>query len=756
MNRLQLACIAMNVFIAVIYFSVRRTRTKGHVLYSIILFLSVFHLSFDTITVYTVNHMDEVPAMVNEVCHRIFIGSMVILLYLMFRYIIELINRSRENDKNPRIFWGIPLLISLIGVIFLPLSYKETAEGNYSYGAAANVAYISVAFYLIVSLVVLFVHWQKVNKKKRFVIVIAMSCEFVAACYQAIFPTELISGLGLTLIVLSFFLTVESPDVHLIETLKEERKRADLANSAKSNFLARMSHEIRTPINAIMGMNEMILRESSEDEIRQYSVYVKSSTQTLYSLINDILDMTRIESGKMEIIPVEYEFCSMIFDLTNTISEKAKRKKLDFVTYIDPTIPSVLFGDDVRIYQVLSNLLTNAVKYTNEGKVTLRATAKRDGDNAVIHFAVEDTGIGIKEEDISKLFTAFERIEEKRNRHIEGTGLGMNIVMQLLELMNSSIKVESVYGKGSTFSFDLVQPIISDAEIGDFEARMRDFANKYKYKAVFEAPDANLLVVDDNDVNRKVFVSLLKQTKVRIDEAEDGPTCLNMVKDKHYDIIFLDHMMPGMDGIETLEHLREMDCVTLKDTLFVALTANAMSGAKEEYLSLGFDAFLSKPIIPDKLEKMIRSMLPNELVQMKDEAELIEEIPADDDKSEELPYIEGFDWNSAMLHFSGQEQLQYAIADFYDIMEREAVMLDALCANADHEEGIKEYRVRVHGFKSSAALVGAMQLFGLARTLEMAAAGNNTNRIRMLNPVLTEEIRRHKANIEEVIEFAEE
>lgn len=399
-----------------------------------------------------------------------------------------------------------------------------------------------------------------------------------------------------------------------IEQMKILKANAEKANRAKSEFLARVSHEIRTPINAVIGMNEMVLRESSEDDVKKYSMDIKTSAQALLGIINDILDFSKIESGKMEIVPTEYELNSMLNDLYNMFSLRAHEKGLHFEVNIDPALPSKLYGDDIRIRQVLINLLTNAVKYTRKGTVTFEVTGERNGEDEVLHFAVRDTGIGIKQEDIPKLFSAFERIDEEKNRDIEGTGLGMNISLQLLKLMHTDLRVESVYGEGSRFFFALRQRIVDAEPIGNFQERAKQAAREHTYRASFTSPEGEILLVDDNRVNRRVFCGLLKQTKVQITDVGSGRECLDHIRQKHYDLIFLDHMMPEMDGMETMQHMKEMEDNLCKDTPVIMLTANAIMGAKEQYLAAGFDDFLAKPIDQTKLERLMMHWMPQEKV----------------------------------------------------------------------------------------------------------------------------------------------
>lgn len=527
------------------------------------------------------------------------------------------------------------------------------------------------------------------------------------------------------------------------------RHEALAANEAKGKFLAQMSHEIRTPINVVLGMDEMILRESREPNIREYAMDIHTAGQSLLSLINDILDFSKIESGKVEIVPVTYEICSMIHDLANMTLQRAKDKELQFVVEIDHEIPTCLYGDDVRIRQVLINILTNAVKYTKEGTVWLRVKSRVVGETAVLYFEVEDTGIGIKEEDLPRLTAEFERIEEERNRNIEGTGLGMSITVQLLKLMNSELQVESVYGKGSKFSFELEQKIIDGTPIGDFESKVKNMAENFSYESSFYAPDAKILVVDDNAVNRKVLRNLLKETEIQMSEAGGGAECLQLVQENHYDLIFLDHMMPEMDGVETLHRMRELTDYPCKDTPVVVLTANAVAGAREQYLKEGFDDFLSKPIVPDKLEHMIRKMLPEELLQAADPAKT-PAVQAADSCPEDLPVVEGLDWNYAWLHLPDRELLAYTLQEFYDQIDPAADSLERAYEQITEETFLEQYRIQVHAMKSLAATVGIVTLSGVARVLESAAKDGKINIIKSMTDIFLEEWRSYRQRLQGV------
>ena len=552
--------------------------------------------------------------------------------------------------------------------------------------------------------------------------------------------------------------TAERQSILLAQAKKNAdmaRREALVANEAKGKFLAHMSHEIRTPINAVLGMDEMILRETTERNIKEYAMDIHSAGQMLLSLINDILDFSKIESGKMEIVPALYDFSSFIHDLVNMTAQRAADKNLCFTVEIDHTIPSRLYGDDVRLRQVLTNILTNAVKYTREGTVCLRVKGQSTGETVRLWFEVEDTGIGIKKEDLPKLSAEFERIEEERNRNIEGSGLGMNITIQLLTLLGSRLHVESEYGKGSKFWFELEQKIIDSTPIGDFEAKVQQAADTYSYETSIFAPDAEILVVDDNAVNRKVLRSLLKETQIQVTDADGGVQCLRLVQERHFDLIFLDHMMPEMDGIETLHHIKALPQCPCKDTPIIVLTANAVSGAKEKYLSEGFDDFLSKPIMPEKLEAMLKTYLPKKLLLTAPvkAPNVLSELKTDNAREavlEQLPLVEGLDWDYAWLHLPDQELLESTVKEFYLQIDTAAMRLEQAYLHLSEEGQLEQYRIQVHAMKSLAGTVGIVTLFGMARVLEYAAKEDKTDVIMSMTTIFLEEWRSYRQRLEGV------
>ena len=397
----------------------------------------------------------------------------------------------------------------------------------------------------------------------------------------------------------------------------EQNKELEHLSKTRNNFFTNMSHEIRTPINTIIGLNEMILREEISDEIAENAIHIQDASKMLLALINDILDMSKIESGKMEIVPIQYETGSMFSELVNLIWIRAHEKKLEFKLDISPEIPSMLFGDEVRIKQIITNLLTNAVKYTQKGYISLSARSEiKDSNKVLLTISVKDSGIGIRKEDMQRLFQSFQRVDEGLNAGIEGTGLGLSISHQLIEMMGGKITVDSIYQKGSIFTIQLEQDIVDGNPMGQMDFMTRGSTHRRKkYKQIFEAPDARVLVVDDNEMNLLVVKKLLRETKIQVDLARSGRECLELTRQHYYHVIFMDHMMPEMDGVETLQRMTQQENGLCRETPVIALTANVMTGAEQTYRDKGFQSYLAKPINGMLMEAVLLKFLPKELVE---------------------------------------------------------------------------------------------------------------------------------------------
>lgn len=401
------------------------------------------------------------------------------------------------------------------------------------------------------------------------------------------------------------------------QAAEAQKKEVEQIARSKDTFFANMSHEIRTPINTIIGLNEMILREDISDEIAENAINIQNASKMLLTTINDILDLSKLESGKMDIVPTQYEISSMFSDLVNLIWIRAHQKNLEFKVDIDPEIPSMLYGDEVRIKQVVTNMLTNAVKYTFSGSVTLSAKGERvAADQILLRISVQDTGMGIRKESLDDLFSSFKRVDESDNRHIEGTGLGLNISRQLVEMMGGKISVDSVYHQGSTFTVEVKQRIVNVRPIGVINfAAQKQLNHRAVYRQSFIAPDAHILVVDDNSMNLMVVVKLLRDTRVKVDTAESGREALQKTAENTYHVILMDHMMPEMDGAATLRAVRSQTKGFCQKTPVIALTANVMSDAEQVYRNMGFDGYLAKPISAPLLEAGLLKYLPPTLIE---------------------------------------------------------------------------------------------------------------------------------------------
>lgn len=845
MIKLQICCMIVIFFIMSVYFSTRRVRTYSHIVFSISLWVTVFNLTFDMITVYTVNHLDTVPVWLNRLCHVLFLGSLIMEVFICYVYSTTLIDQNEKPLMKKNVYMAIPVWIAWLGLLILPIQYVETEKGNYSWGAAVFALYAIIILYFILITVQLILHWREVEPKKRRVVVIAFLIEFATVFYQTRNSTSLISGFGLTLINLAFFLTVESPDVLMVEQLRVEKERADEANRAKSAFLSNMSHEIRTPMNAIVGMTELMLREKLSAEERGYLKNIKNSGGALLGIINDILDFSKIESGKMELIEAEYEPMSMLSDLSMIFLTRIGEKNVELLFDIDPKLPQKLFGDALRIRQVIINIVNNAIKFTEIGTVRLSIrVVEQTGDDLELAVSVQDTGQGIRREDLDKLFGSFQQVDTVKNHNKEGTGLGLAISKQLVELMDGTIRVSSVYGEGSTFTFTIHQKLCTDrlaAEVHEHAKREKVLVSAFFYnyslienvrklagqfdvqyipfdqweksgvqlshlftdiqrskditswteekfrlageihvlrnplledcrtKGVFllnkplyslnfcqtinhetsqtenltedyqsfTAPGAHILIVDDNEMNLKVAVGLLKPLEMKVDLASGGKEAIRMARKTKYDIIFMDHMMPVMDGVETTEQLRALEGDYFKNVPIIALTANAQADAREKFAAAGMDDFVAKPIEMKEICSKIKRWLPRELVLTGGQKSAETGADADGD---ELPELPGIDSLSGIRCCGGREMWLSLLGDFYRLIEPKATKLEKCLA----DDLIRDYTIEVHALKNTARMIGAKHLSDRFRHMEDCGNAGNMDSIRRETPDLLREYREFK------------
>lgn len=523
----------------------------------------------------------------------------------------------------------------------------------------------------------------------------------------------------------------------LLDALRKEKRsqqEAEAANMAKSSFLANMSHEIRTPINAILGMNEMILREEKDPAIRGYAGNIQASGNSLLSIVSDVLDISKIESGKLEIIPVDYEVNSLISDCCNMAAGRAKAKELELLVECADNVPMKLCGDETHIRQIIVNLLTNAVKYTEKGTVKLIVSGRFTDGGFVLKVDVSDTGIGIAEENLPQLFTQFQRFDLQRNRNIEGTGLGLSIVKRLCDLMSGTITARSVLGSGSTFTVELPQKVVDSTPCGGVNLNYSAGA-EHEYHHSFEAPEAKILAVDDLPVNLLVIANLLKETRIKIDTAGSGRECLDKCSQQKYDLILMDHMMPEMDGVLTFEKLHGDKSSPNFETPVIMLTANALAGMREQYMDVGFADYVSKPVRGAKLEEAIRRNLPESLIKPASP-----EIPAEAVSTEPSGFadicgaVPELNVNAALQYCCGSAELLNDL--LHDFTENDH--FSDLKA-AFEEKRWEDYRRHAHSLKSTSLMIGLTGLSERARASELALKGGCTEFAELNHDSLIEE-----------------
>lgn len=586
------------ILVMIIYFSKKKINTSENKVYSILLTVTLLGVVIDFSSVY----------MAFSGLHNSFFGfvNRLYLVYLLtwislltsYSFIISL---SKKAAKKGTSFIRIIYIPMAIFLLFYPLAYTVERNEFFTHGLSANAMYGLSTIYVIVMIICLLSNIKNLKQKKYVPIIFYIFIGTFITLIQLFNPSILIITAMEAFVTILMYFTIENPDLKMIEELNIARDQADKANNAKSEFLSNMSHEIRTPLNAIVGFSQALEEENLPDEAKDEVKDIIMASQSLLEIVNGILDISKIEANKLEIVNAEYDFNKVLEELVALTRARMGDKPLQFKTSFDPTIPTVLYGDHTRIKQIILNLLTNAVKYTKEGYINFKVDSVIKEDVCRLIISVEDSGIGIKEENINKLFSKFERFDLEKNITIEGTGLGLAITKKLVDLMNGKIVVQSTYGEGSRFTVAIDQKIVKTPTI-----TIKD-QNEQKEVKAFDVSGKRILVVDDNKLNLKVATRLLKEYNVEIETIDSGFECIEKIKaGKTYDLILMDDMMPKMTGTETIAKLKQIEGYNIPT---IALTANAISGMKEKYMKAGFDGYLSKPIDKLELNRIINDFL---------------------------------------------------------------------------------------------------------------------------------------------------
>lgn len=704
-----------------------------------------------------INLGKEIPVWITYAVSLFYFILAIMVVYLFVLYVITFTGTNKKGFLIHINIVAIVYILTLIYNIINPIIFYFDQDAVYQKGVLYPLVY-AVPLYMGISVIV-YLHIlivRKIEISRNLMITSTLFVGLVATggIMQFFwFPDTLLTCFAASLGLMIIMLSLETPDY---QALMKTMKAMDDANNAKSDFLAKMSHEIRTPINTIMGMNEMIERECQDENILEYNDHSKAATTMLLDIVNELLDISRIESGKMDVARVKYDVSSFYQEIYRMVEYRASKKNLAVIFQIDENLPRGMIGDERKLRQILLNLLTNAVKYTEKGSVSLVVSGEMKQGKEYLSFKIIDTGIGIHQADIPHLMEEFSRFEERRNVKEEGTGLGLSIASAFLKLMNSSLQIESEIEKGSTFSFEIEQLVYDSTPIGtlpfDFKKNSRT-----SYEPQFVGNGQRILVVDDNSMNRMVFLGLLKNVDLHIDQAESGENAIEMTKKNRYELIFMDYMMPKLNGAETMQIIRTGSGNLNAKTPIIVLTANAVAGVREEYLKQGFDDYLSKPIRSVQLEKIISRYLEKELIGEGDNmnSAVLKDYETQEEAAGEIPFLEDFELDYAVSKVDGVETLKKNLREYYDSLDGMLLLLKKYAGEEGNAVWDERRMKIIYKLIPASKKCGANLVATVAMVMTGAFEEQNEELIRQMNPILLRELENNKIRLQSLFEEKE-
>ena len=708
------------LLLSIVYFPKKKVNLVENKIYLIIIIITLVSTITEIISyLFVVNGVSSISPIYNFIIKLLF--ACFLLWLCMFMLYIVTTGRRLRNAPELKLKNKILLLILIeVFILFLPVNIKQTNGLLLPEGLCVNVIYFVAAIALLIMCYSLFLS-RKFLKNRQFYPVFVILILFAAVILaQRVFPEVFLINFMLSFITFVMYFTIENPDIKMIEQLQLAKEQADKANQAKTDFLSSMSHEIRTPLNAIVGFSDCICHADTLEEAKDNAKDIVNASNTLLEIVNGILDISKIEAGKLEIVNSPYDAKELFSSLAKLIKPRMNEKGLDFQVYIAPDLPKVLYGDHANVKKVVTNILSNASKYTDKGFVRYEVNCVNNGNRCRLIISVEDSGRGIKKENIDKLFTKFQRLEEDRNTTIEGTGLGLAITKQLVELMGGKVIVHTVYGEGSKFTIILDQPIEKESALQKVQGPNLTH---------LDLTGVKILVVDDNTLNLKVSTKLFERYHATIECVDSGFRCLEKIQaGEKYDIILLDDMMPKMSGVETLQKLKQLPNFS---TPVVALTANAITGMREKYLADGFNDYLAKPIEKDEMIRVFASILhlsedvtgklfeTTELLDMGDE--VFKSSTSGEVYNEDYLRSHGVDIDHALDLLGDMEMYHMTLHDYLDEIDGKVEQLKKYLDVHD----MPNYAILVHSMKSDAKYLGFMTYADICYQHELKSKEND-------------------------------